>query len=64
MQAHKTHRKIHLVCDATSAPEELQFDLDGCYSMRGLIYGCIFGTIGCALIALIAWAVWKVVHHA
>lgn len=32
--------------------------------LRGIINGCIFGLLGWGVIALIAWAIWKAVHHA
>jgi hypothetical protein len=33
-------------------------------ALRGIVNGCIFGLLGWMGIALIAWAIWKAVHHA
>ena len=45
-------------------PVSLEPYEDDSDALRGIINGCIFGMIGWGGIALIAWAIWKAVHHA
>ena len=45
-------------------PVSLEPYKDDTDPLRGIINGCIFGLLGWGGIALIAWAIWKAVHHA